>query len=57
MSEFGVISIQAFADSIGKPVSTVYSWRRRGHMPERCFKVVGRTVFVREKEALEWLAA
>ena len=57
MTEFGVISIQDFADSIGKPVSTVYSWRRRGHMPERCFKVVGRTVFVREKEALEWLAA
>ena len=57
MNEYGIVTIKEFAKSIGKSVSTVYSWKKRGHMPSECFKVIGRCVFVKQKAAMEWLVA
>jgi predicted DNA-binding transcriptional regulator AlpA len=57
MTNYGVVTIKKFAESIGKPVSTVYSWKKRGHMPKECFKTIGRSVFVKEQATLEWLLA
>lgn len=52
---FGVMSIKEFAKAIGKPESTVRTWRLRGDMPPECFKVVAGTVFVKVKIAMDWL--
>lgn len=34
----------------------IRTWRKRGVIPAKCFKVIGSTVFVRVKEMQEWLA-
>ena len=44
---FGTISIKAFAESIGKPASTIYSWKRNGNLPKECFVQIGKCIFVR----------
>ena len=54
-SIFGTIPVTEFAESIGKPVSTVYSWRRNGDIPERCFAKVGRCIFVRVEQMSKFL--
>lgn len=56
-NNFGVITIKQFAKEIGKPESTVRTWRLRGDIPKECFKVIAGTVFVRVKEIKEWFAA
>ncbi len=57
MPDFGIITIRDFAKSIGKPESTIRTWKRRGDIPSSCFKEVGNTIFVKLKEIQEWLAA
>lgn len=44
---FGTTTVKAFAKSIGKPVSTVYSWKRNGDIPNECFMQIGKCIFVR----------
>lgn len=44
---FGTVSIKEFAKSIGKPTSTVYSWKRNGNIPKECFTQIGKCIFVR----------
>ena len=44
---FGTISIKDFAKSIGKPASTIYSWKRNGDIPKECFTQIGKCIFVR----------
>lgn len=44
---FDIISLKEFAKSIGKPESTVRTWKRRGQIPKNCFLVIGSTVFIK----------
>ena len=56
-SLFNIIPIKEFARQLGKPESTIRTWKRRGDIPAHCFKEVGNTIFVKVKEIQEWLAA
>lgn len=55
MENFGIISVNDFAKSIKKCVKTIYTWRRKGIIPEHCFKVMGKAVFVRVEEMKKWM--
>lgn len=55
IADFGLISIKEFAQILRKPESTIRTWRKRGVIPAKCFKVIGSTVFVRVKEMQDWL--
>lgn len=50
MELFGLMKLKDFAKSINTPESTVRTWKRRKEIPANCFKVIGKTVFVRVKE-------
>jgi predicted site-specific integrase-resolvase len=52
---FGLMKIKTFAEEMGVPKSTVYSWKDRGDIPPSCFKPIGGTWFVRVKEMKEWI--
>lgn len=52
---FGLITIAEFAKEIKTPVSTIYSWKQSGDMPQECFKKIGGKYFVRIKQTQEWL--
>lgn len=52
---FGLMKIKAFSQELGVPESTVYSWKNGGAIPLSCFKQIGGTWFVREKEMREYL--
>jgi len=47
IKDFGTLSVKNFALSIGKPISTIYSWKRNGNIPKECFMQIGRCIFVR----------
>lgn len=53
INTFGIISIKDFAKKIGKPESTVRTWRLRGDIPESCFLVIGSTIFVKVNQFME----
>ncbi len=57
MEIFGLMKLKDFAKSINTPESTVRTWKRRGEIPEKCFKVIGNTVFVRVKETQAFMGA
>ena len=44
---FGTLSIKDFAEQIGKPTSTIYTWLRNGNIPKECFTKIGKCIFVR----------
>lgn len=52
---FGTLSVKEFAESIGKPVSTVYSWKRNGNIPKECFTQIGKCIFVRVEAMKKFL--
>lgn len=52
---FNIMSIRDFAKSINKPKSTIYGWRRDKSIPEKCFKMVGKSIFVRVSEMTDFL--
>lgn len=52
---FGIISLKDFAKQLGKPESTVRTWKRRGNIPKSCFLIIGSTVFVRVEEIQQWI--
>lgn len=52
---FGLITIKDLAKELGKPESTVRTWKRRGDIPLSCFKEIGGTVFVRTEEFKKWI--
>ena len=56
-NEFGIRSIRDFAKDIGKPASTVYTWKRNNSIPDKCFKVIGGSIFVKVNEMQEFLAS
>ena len=49
----GIVSIKDFAKLIGKPESTIRTWKLRGDIPEACFLVIGSTIFVKVKQLME----
>lgn len=51
----GLMSIRAFAESLGVPKSTVYSWKRTGDIPEDCFKKIGGSIFIRKNKISQWI--
>lgn len=54
-TSFNVMSIRDFAKSIKKPASTIYEWRRAKKIPENCFKLIGKSIFVRVSEMMDFL--
>ena len=52
---FGLISLKDFSKELGKPESTIRTWKRRGELPDDLFKVIGNTIFVRVKKFEEWV--
>lgn len=52
---FGLLKIKQAAEGLGVPESTLRTWKRRGDIPEECFKHIGGTLYVREKEFQEWI--
>lgn len=49
-----LISLKDFAKQLGKPESTVRTWKRRGDIPAKCFFSIGSTVFIRINVFQEW---
>ena len=54
-NDFGIITLKDFAKQIGKSESTIRTWKRRGDIPEQCFKCIGGTVFIKIKEMQQWI--
>lgn len=50
INPFGIIDIKSFAKQLGKPESTIRTWKRRGDIPASCFFIIGSTVFVKVNE-------
>ena len=53
--DFGVISIEEFADAIGKAGSTIYNWIREGVMPSSCYRKIKSSYFIKKEQAKKWL--
>ena len=53
---FNLMKIKAFAQELGVPESTIYSWKGRGDIPLSCFKQIGGSWFVKVEEMKDWLA-
>jgi len=51
----GLMTIKELAKELGKPESTVRTWKRRGDIPPYMFKEIGGTVFVKVEKLKEWL--
>lgn len=47
LNTYGIVSIKDFAKQLGKPESTVRTWKLRGDIPNECFLTIGGTVFVK----------
>ena len=57
METFGIISIKEFSKEIKTAESTVRTWKRKGFIPEDCFKTIGGRVFVKVERAKAFLMA
>lgn len=53
-TNFNVMSIKDFAKAINKPASTIYEWRREKKIPEKCFKLIGKSIFVKISEIMDF---
>lgn len=52
---FGLMTLKDLAEQLGKPESTIRTWKRRGDLPPSLFKNIGGTVFVRTEKFKEWI--
>jgi hypothetical protein len=52
-NSLGIISIKEFAKQLGKPESTIRTWKLRGNIPAICFVTIGSTVFVKVNTFME----
>lgn len=55
--QFDLITIKQLAEQLGKPQSTIYSWKDKGNIPSNCFKQIGGSWFVKVKVFQEWVNA
>ncbi len=53
LNSFGIVSIKDFAKQLGKPESTIRTWKLRGDIPATCFLIIGSTVFVKVNQFME----
>jgi len=51
----GLITLKEFAKMLGKPESTIRTWKDRDELPAFLFKKIGGTVFVRGNRIQEWI--
>lgn len=51
---FNIISVKEFSRKIKKPSSTIYEWIRKHIIPESCIKRVGKTIFIKVPEIMEF---
>lgn len=51
----GLMSIKDLAKKMGKPESTIRTWKRRGDIPKDLFKKIGGDVFIKTKKFEEWI--
>lgn len=49
-----LISLKEFSKQLGKPESTIRTWKRRGDIPAECFLSIGSTIFIRISVFQEW---
>ncbi|MCD7779644.1 MAG: helix-turn-helix domain-containing protein [Candidatus Gastranaerophilales bacterium] len=54
-NNFGIMSLKEFAKSIGKPESTIRTWRRRAEIPDECFVEIGKSIFIKTEKFKNWL--
>ena len=52
---FDLITIKELAKELGKPESTIRTWKQRGELPPEIFKTIGGTIFVRAEKFREWV--
>ena len=52
-----LMSIKELAKSLGKPESTVRTWKRNGLIPACCFFKIGGSVFVLVNKFNEWVVS
>lgn len=52
-----LMSIKELAKSLGKPESTIRTWKRNGLIPACCFFKIGGSVFVLVNKFNEWVAS
>lgn len=52
---FNLLTLKELAKELGKPESTIRTWKRRGDLPSSIFKEIGGTVFVRAEKLKEWI--
>lgn len=50
-----LITIQELAKKLDKPVSTIRTWKIRGHIPENVFFKIGGSIFVKEDKFNQWV--
>ena len=55
METFKIMKLKDFAKEIKTSESTIRTWKRRGDIPERCFKIIGTTIYVIVPEMQQWL--
>lgn len=55
MNAFNIMKLKDFAKEIKTPESTIRTWKRRGDIPDRCFKIIGTTIYVIVPEMQQWL--
>lgn len=52
-----LMTIKELAVELGKPVSTIYSWKNTGAIPAECFKQIGGSWFVKIEVFQNWAGA
>lgn len=52
---FGLMRLKDLAKELGKPESTIRTWKRRGDLPPSLFKEIGGTIFVKVEKFKEWV--
>ena len=52
---FGLMTLKEFAKELGKPESTVRTWKRRGELPSEIFVTIGSSVFVKIELFKDWI--
>ena len=50
-----LITLSVAADKLNVAESTLRTWKRRGEIPEECFKKIGSRVFMRKDRFENWV--
>ena len=50
-----LLTLSVAAEKLKVAESTLRTWKRRGDIPEECFKKIGTRVFMRKDKFEEWV--